>query len=131
MTLDRPCPYCNRLQAGEALAENDLAAALADAYPITRGHTLIVPRRHETDYFALTNDEQSALHQLVLVMRQRLTDQYQPTAFNLGMNAGTDAGQTIPHTHLHLIPRYPGDREDPRGGVRWIIPDKAPYWESA
>jgi diadenosine tetraphosphate (Ap4A) HIT family hydrolase len=126
---DSTCPFCARLEAGEALDENDLAAALADAYPITLGHTLIVPRRHEADYFALTGDEQDAIHALVRVMRQRLTDQYQPTAFNLGVNAGADAGQTIPHAHLHLIPRYPGDRDDARGGVRWIIPDKAPYWE--
>lgn len=129
MTPDRPCPFCTRLQGGEALVENGLAAALADAHPISPGHTLVVPLRHEADYFALTDDEQAAVHRLVRVMQQRLTDQHHPSAFNLGLNNGADAGQTIPHVHLHLIPRYPGDRPDPRGGVRWIIPEKARYWD--
>jgi diadenosine tetraphosphate (Ap4A) HIT family hydrolase len=88
-----------------------------------------VPKRHGADFFALPIEDQQAIHALTRIKRERLADQYAPNAFNVGVNVGADPGQTVGHAHMHLIPRYFGDTEDPRGGVRWIIPEKAVYWE--
>lgn len=112
------------------MAENELAAAFPDAFPLTPGHTLIVPRRHEADYFALTVDEQLAMWALVNAVRQRRESELRAGGYNLGVNVGATAGQTIAHVHVHFIPRYPGDVDDPRGGIRWIIPGRARYWET-
>jgi diadenosine tetraphosphate (Ap4A) HIT family hydrolase len=123
------CPYCLRIATGDGVvAENELAVALADGYPVSTGHTLVVPRRHEADYFHLSEEEQIAILRLLRQMHERLLKESQPDAFNVGVNAGSAAGQTIGHAHLHLIPRYQGDVPDPRGGVRWVIPAKARYW---
>jgi len=116
--------------AGEVTAENEKAAAFPDGFPISPGHSLIVPKRHEADYFALSRDEQIAILDLTAELRARIQADGEAIAFNVGVNAGSGAGQTVGHAHLHLIPRYSGDVADPRGGVRWIIPDKAAYWES-
>ena len=124
------CPYCRKTRTGEGVvAENELALAITDEFPLNPGHTLIVPRRHEGDYFRLTEEEQTAIVALIREVQVGLQKQYRPAAFNVGLNSGPAAGQTIPHTHVHLIPRYLGDVPDPRGGVRWIIPERAPYWE--
>jgi diadenosine tetraphosphate (Ap4A) HIT family hydrolase len=126
---DSTCPLCRRLADGEALEQNDLAAALADGYPLNPGHTLIVPTRHQADYFALSPAEQAALWELAAAVRERLDRDVHPDGYNLGLNVGRDAGQTVFHVHLHLIPRFHGDVPDPRGGVRWIIPERARYWD--
>ena len=125
------CIFCDRLAAGDLAAENELAAAFPDAFPLTRGHTLVVPRRHEADYFALTPAEQTAMWRLVNTVRARIERELHPDGYNVGVNVGQAAGQTVGHAHIHLIPRYAGDVEDPRGGIRWIIPAKARYWEQA
>ena len=125
------CIFCDRLAAGDLAAENELAAAFPDAFPLTRGHTLVVPRRHEADYFALTPAEQTAMWRLVNTVRARIEREIHPDGYNVGVNVGQAAGQTVGHVHIHLIPRYPGDVDDPRGGIRWIIPAKAHYWEQA
>ena len=125
------CVFCDRLAAGDLAAENELAAAFLDAFPLTHGHTLVVPRRHETDYFALTAAEQTAMWRLVNTVRARVEGELHPDGYNLGVNVGQAAGQTVGHVHIHLIPRYAGDVDDPRGGIRWIIPAKARYWEQA
>jgi diadenosine tetraphosphate (Ap4A) HIT family hydrolase len=125
------CVFCDRLAAGDLTVETELAAAFADAFPLTRGHTLVVPRRHEADYFALTAAEQTAMWRLVNTVRSRIERELHPDGYNLGVNVGQAAGQTVGHAHIHLIPRYAGDVDDPRGGIRWIIPAKAPYWEQA
>jgi diadenosine tetraphosphate (Ap4A) HIT family hydrolase len=109
---------------------NNLAAAFPDRFPLTPGHTLIVPHRHEADFFALAPEEQQAVWDLVEPVRRALDTEYRPAGFNVGLNIGAAAGQTVPHAHLHVIPRYPGDVPDPRGGIRWIIPAKARYWDS-
>ncbi len=124
------CVFCDRLTAGDLVVENELAAAFPDAFPLTRGHTLVVPRRHEADYFALTADEQGAMWRLANAVRQRIERELHPGGYNLGVNVGPAAGQTVGHVHIHLIPRYAGDVDDPRGGIRWIIPAKARYWET-
>ena len=124
----RECPFCSRIETGDVITRSDLAAAFYDGFPISSGHVLVVPVRHEADFFTLSVDEQVAIWDLVREMRDVLEAEHHPSAFNVGINIGADAGQTIGHAHLHLIPRYEGDVDDPRGGVRWIIPEKAPYW---
>ena len=122
------CVFCQRITSPDVVAQSELAVAFPDAYPVSRGHTLIVPRRHESDFFALSEQEQRALFDLVVVVKSRLDGEFRPDGYNLGLNAGADAGQTVPHAHLHIIPRYHGDAVDPRGGVRWVLPDRAAYW---
>ena len=106
-----------------------MAIAIVDRYPISRGHCLIVPKRHFSSLFAATRDERAALWKLLDQTREHLLAQYHPDGFNIGINDGILAGQTVMHLHIHIIPRYTGDVDDPRGGVRWILPDKAPYWD--
>ena len=103
--------------------------ALKDGFPISRGHTLIVPNRHIKCLFDLDVAEYRAIWDLVARMQKMLTAEYQPDGFNVGLNEGYAAGQTIMHAHVHLIPRFLGDIKDPRGGVRWVIAHKAVYWD--
>lgn len=121
------CPFCE-LPAAKFVLANDVAAALPDAYPLTPGHTLIIPRRHVSSFFDASPAERQALLALLDEMKQRLDQAHSPAGYNIGVNDGPAAGQTVPHLHIHLIPRYPGDRPDPRGGVRWLFPEKADYW---
>jgi diadenosine tetraphosphate (Ap4A) HIT family hydrolase len=122
-----PCPFCT-LPRERILVETDTAIAFFDGYPVTEGHTLIIPRRHVARLFDLPPAELHALWDLVARMHDSLQARFGPDGFNLGLNDGEAAGQTIGHAHVHLIPRRRGDVPDPRGGVRWIIPDKARYW---
>lgn len=133
-----PCPFCNP-DTSKILLSNAHALAISDAYPVSPGHALIVPRRHIASFFETTREEQIAMFDLVGQVRSKLLNPYQPTiakeesvsipdGFNIGINDGTVAGQTVMHLHIHLIPRYSGDSSDPRGGVRWIMPEKARYW---
>jgi diadenosine tetraphosphate (Ap4A) HIT family hydrolase len=119
-----PCPFCS---TDGALLANVLAYARSDKYPVTPGHTLILPIRHEADFLALRDDEVKAIWQLVGEARARLDQQLHPEGYNLGVDVGEVAGQTIGHAHLHLTPRYRGDVENPPGGVRGVIPDKQQY----
>lgn len=121
------CPFC-RLLRGGTLPGNPLAASFEDAYPVSPGHTLIVPRRHVASYLDATPDEKRAMWELADEICARLTTERAPAGFNLGINVGPAAGQTVWHVHLHVIPRYEGDMADPRGGVRHVIPEKAKYW---
>jgi diadenosine tetraphosphate (Ap4A) HIT family hydrolase len=122
------CIFCRKRNEDELLAYNDLAIAFPAGFPASPGHALVVPRRHEPDFFALTADEQAAVVALVNPVRAVLGERFAPDAYNLGINAGKAAGQTILHTHLHVIPRYAGDVAEPRGGVRWVLPETARYW---
>ncbi len=124
-----PCVFCERIATTRPLAENELAVAFPDAFPLSPGHTLVVPRRHESDFFALSEEEQAAIWRLVGVVRSQLARERRPDGFNVGLNAGAAAGQTVAHAHFHVIPRYAGDSKDPRGGIRWLMPDKVRYWE--
>jgi diadenosine tetraphosphate (Ap4A) HIT family hydrolase len=101
---------------------------IRDGYPISPGHTLIIPRRHVDSFFNLTADEKLDLLGLIEIAKAGTDEEFKPDSYNLGINDGPAAGQTVPHLHIHLIPRYLGDVPDARGGVRWIIPDKADYW---
>jgi diadenosine tetraphosphate (Ap4A) HIT family hydrolase len=121
------CSFCD-MEAGRIIGENALAVAVRDAYPVTSLHTLVIPRRHTTTWFDLSVPEQRAINLLLDTMRKAiLTADSAVVGFNVGMNCGQVAGQTIPHAHVHLIPRRRRDVEDPRGGVRGLIPGKASY----
>lgn len=108
---------------------NNHSMTFYDGFPVTPGHSLIVPKRHISSFFETTNEERDALFDMLAEMRQLLISKRSPDGFNIGINDGSAAGQTIMHLHIHLIPRYVGDTDDPRGGVRWIMPEKAPYWK--
>lgn len=123
------CPFC-AIDPSSVYAANDLAFALADNFPVNPGHTLIVPRRHIVSLFEATEEERAALFDLLDEARQKLLAERNPDGFNIGINDGAAAGQTVFHLHIHLIPRYVGDCEDPRGGVRKLFPDRAPYWKT-
>lgn len=121
---------------------NNHATAFYDSFPVTLGHSLVVPKRHISSFFEATKEERDALFDLVAEMRQLLLNPPEPPSnevgslsvpdgFNIGINDGAAAGQTVMHLHIHLIPRYAGDTADPRGGVRWIMPEKAPYWKKS
>jgi diadenosine tetraphosphate (Ap4A) HIT family hydrolase len=112
----------------EIIAEHSLAVAVTDSFPLTRGHALVVPRRHVPSFFDLSMDERIAMIELLDRTKTALDAQYAPDGYNIGINNGVAAGQTVMHVHVHVIPRYKGDADDPRGGVRWIFPRKADYW---
>jgi ATP adenylyltransferase len=121
------CLFCEIPQE-RIIASNDLAYAIRDGFPVTLLHTLIIPKRHAVDYFELTKDELFACHELIHQLKESiLKEDPAVIAFNIGMNAGEAAGQTVFHCHIHLIPRRKGDVENPRGGVRHLIPNKGFY----
>ena len=124
------CPFCN-IVIDKILYQSPTAMAFHDAFPVTEGHTLVVPRQHVTSVFDLSDTDLAQLWQLVAQVRSALGKQFSPDAFNIGINDGEAAGQTVSHAHVHIIPRYSGDAPDPRGGIRWIIPEKAVYWEDS
>ena len=121
------CPFCS-LPEERIVARSTHGLAIRDAYPISPGHTLILPRRHAGSFFSLDADEQGDLLALLKSAKAALDKELAAPAYNLGINDGPVAGQTVPHVHIHLIPRFEGDVPDPRGGVRWVIPEKADYW---
>jgi diadenosine tetraphosphate (Ap4A) HIT family hydrolase len=124
-----PCPFCGLNESGRVFYQDDLIAAVWDGYAVSPGHALIVPRRHVADWFDASQEEQAALMRGLDIARAAVLERYQPDGFNVGINIGAAAGQTVFHLHVHLIPRYAGDVPDPRGGVRYVIPSKARYWE--
>ena len=123
----KPCLFC-ALPEERIVMANALAMAIRDAFPVSPGHTLIVPKRHIASVFDTTSEERLSMFELMDRAKRALDAELQPAAYNIGVNDGPAAGQTIPHLHVHLIPRYAGDDADPRGGVRRIFPKKAKYW---
>ena len=115
------------LEKKERLLENEVGFVIYDGFPVSKGHCLIVPHRVYSDYFESTNEEVIGLQKLVLETKKLLDEKFQPDGFNIGINSGESGGQTVPHVHIHLIPRYKGDMENPRGGVRGVIPSKQKY----
>lgn len=122
------CPFC-RIDSARSWISNEFGIALRDGFPVSPGHTLVVPRLHVASLFDLPDAERNALWTLVATVRTRLLEEFHPDGFNVGVNDGPAAGQTVSHAHIHVIPRYKGDVIDPRGGIRWILPAKAVYWE--
>jgi len=119
-----PCPFC---PAESVVLRNELACVRFDIYPVNPGHCLIIPFRHVANYFDITKEERQAMLALADEAKKILDRDFAPQGYNLGINVGDVAGQTVPHVHLHLIPRYLGDVENPRGGVRGVIPARQHY----
>lgn len=118
------CPFCDNKQI---IISNQLAFAIFDKYPVSEGHMLIIPYRHISSYFDLSDEEKIAILELANAVKDFLNKKFSPVGFNLGFNIGECAGQTIMHAHCHLIPRYKGDVLDPRGGIRGVIPNRKLY----
>lgn len=122
------CPFCN-LPAERVIDSDELAVVIRDGFPVSRGHSLVIPKRHVGSWFDVTPEEQRSLIDLLARARRQVDEEFAPDGYNIGINDGPAAGQTVRHLHIHLIPRYAGDTEDPRGGVRWVFPHKAAYWK--
>jgi diadenosine tetraphosphate (Ap4A) HIT family hydrolase len=122
------CLFC--YFKGKATFENEFIIVFFDAYPVSPGHSLIITKRHVQSFFQISDIELINLRLGINEAKCQLDNQFRPNGYNIGINDGEAAGQTIKHLHIHLIPRYEGDSPDPRGGIRWIFPEKAKYWEN-
>ena len=111
----------------ERLFENELGFVIYDGFPVPKGHCLIIPKRVYPDYFDSTPEELKGFNELIFKTKEFLDEKFKPAGYNIGVNSGEDSGQTVFHLHIHLIPRYKGDVEDPKGGVRGVIPSKQKY----
>src|SRR5437899_1357340 len=123
---ETPCPFCSP-DVSRVFFESDLALGVWDAFAVSDGHALVITRRHVGSWFDATPAERGALTEGITVAREFVLRTHAPDGFNIGINVGPVAGQTIPHLHVHVIPRYNGDVPDPRGGVRHVIPANANY----
>jgi diadenosine tetraphosphate (Ap4A) HIT family hydrolase len=122
------CVFCEYLENREKIIyENKLAFAIYDSFPVNKGHMLIMPKRHVASYFDLTDDEKNAIYLLLEISKNHIDQLFHPDGYNIGVNEGVYAGQTIMHCHVHLIPRYIGDVKNPKGGIRGVIPEKQKY----
>jgi diadenosine tetraphosphate (Ap4A) HIT family hydrolase len=126
--MTKECPFC-KLPPERIISSNEFCFVIRDGFPISPGHTLIIPKRHLGSFFEINKEERDALLTLLDKAKETIDTEFHPDGFNIGINDGPSAGQTVPHLHMHLIPRYTNDQADPRGGVRWIIPEKANYWD--
>lgn len=125
--MPHTCPFCT-ISKERAVGETPLTITVRDGSPLTPGHMLILTRRHIGSFFETTDRERQELLEALARAKEVLAQEYAPDGYNIGINDGAAAGQTIEHLHIHLIPRYAGDCDDPRGGIRWIKPEKARYW---
>lgn len=128
MSLPKDSPFYP-IPADRVILETPNCLAFLDGYPVSKGHALVIPLQPVMSIFELDEVMQAELWDTVRRVRDILEERHSPDAFNIGVNDGRSAGQTIPHAHIHVIPRYEGDVADPRGGVRWVIAEKAKYWE--
>ena len=128
MNADADCPFCNP-DPTRIVHQGQNWLILRDSYPVSLGHSLVVPRLHVPTLWGLPDWMWDEMIRMVKLARDDLMIRSGACGFNIGLNEGSVGGQTVPHVHIHVIPRYPGDREDPRGGIRWVLPDKARYWE--
>jgi len=120
------CPFCTP-DASRIIGVTPLTLSIWDGFPVSRGHALIIPKRHVASWFEATAEEQAEILAAIDTTKQEIQSRHSPDGFNIGINIGEAAGQTVPHLHVHLIPRFSGDTADPRGGVRHVIPSKANY----
>ena len=128
MDVETNCPFCADGLKSRILEERVTVIAIRDAYPVSRYHTLIMPRRHTPDFFTMTNQERRDTEELLFQMKNKILEEDPSVSgFNIGVNCGASAGQTIMHAHIHLIPRRDGDTPLPRGGIRGVIPEKMAY----
>ena len=122
------CPFCH-VSSDSVIAESCHALAIADEYPVNPGHTLVIPRTHSRSLFTHSSEAQADIWHLVANVRDHLQSRLNPDGFNIGINDGSAGGQTVNHAHIHVIPRFDGDVADPRGGIRWVLPESAAYWD--
>ena len=122
------CPFCD-VPGESVVVESRHAVAIRDRYPVSRGHTLVIPKAHAETLFAQSAEIQADVWRLVAKVRDELQSGFNPNGFNVGLNDGQAAGQTLQHAHVHVIPRFDGDMADPRGGIRWVLPEHAAYWD--
>ena len=126
--MEPGCVFCRLDTQAKFVEELNSVIAIKDKYPVTKGHLLVIPRRHTLDFFTMTERERSDANKLLRLLKNRISrDDRSVTGFNVGTNVGKSAGQTIRHAHIHLIPRRNGDTPNPRGGVRGVIPEKMAY----
>ena len=123
------CPFCP-MNTRRVFYKDDLVVGFWDGFPVAPGHALLVTRRHVSSWFETTAEEQRAMLVAIEHAREAISRRHAPDGFNIGINDGAAAGQTVPHLHVHVIPRYAGDVDDPRGGIRWVLPGRAPYWSN-
>jgi diadenosine tetraphosphate (Ap4A) HIT family hydrolase len=124
------CLFCEiekRIDESRIIYQDSTWIAILDNYPVSKGHTLLIPKRHCKSYFDLNFIELESVGVTIGVIKRLLDTKYKPDGYNIGINCGEAAGQTVPHCHIHIIPRYNGDCENPRGGVRGVIPEKQHY----
>jgi len=128
MTKDY-CLFCDRdnSEKNTIIVENELFYAREDNFPVSKGHSEIVPKKHVESFFELNDDELVQMFDLIKKTKNIMQERHNPDAFNIGINDGEEAGRSIHHLHIHLIPRYKGDVEIPKGGVRNVIPEKGDY----
>ena len=124
MSDHKDCPFCRN---PNKVIQNDLAFADYDSYPVNPGHCLVITHRHVAEYFDTTAEEKAAVWALVDEIKTVIDAEFHPDGYNIGVNIGEAAGQSVPHLHIHVIPRYRGDMENPKGGVRGVIPHKQKY----
>lgn len=122
----KECPFCNT-KSDKIILESEYSLAFYDSYPVNKGHTLVIPKKHIENYFQLSDHEKKDIWSLVDKVKIELENKFAPNGFNIGINVGINAGQTVSHCHIHVIPRYIGDVDDPTGGVRGVIPSKQKY----
>ena len=121
------CFFCKSISKNDFEIENELAIARFDDFPLNNGHLEVIPKRHVKDWWDTTKEERIAIFNLLDEAKKIIDNEYKPDGYNVGMNLGKEAGQSVMHLHVHLIPRYKGDVENPRGGVRGVIPEKQNY----
>ena len=123
MGKNTTCPFCDPF-GDEIIARNPMCYARWDRFPVSKGHLLLMPFRHAPDYFSLTMEEKHAMTELIDECRNIIEENFKPAGYNIGYNVGAVAGQTVMHCHCHFIPRYPGDTDNPRGGIRRVVAGK-------
>lgn len=121
------CPFCKGFDESRIIYQDSSWTAVYDSYPVSNGHTLLIPKRHVESYFDLNYLELASVWVTIGIVKTLLDKKFKPSGYNIGINCGKSAGQTVPHCHIHVIPRYDGDVEDPKGGVRGVIPSKQKY----
>ena len=121
------CVFCEDIEKDRVLFETTQWIAMYDKYPVSKGHVLLIPKEHYKTFFDLPEQLTNSIPYWIKHIKNILDDKYHPSGYNIGVNCGKSAGQTVMHCHIHIIPRYDGDVEDPRGGVRGVIPSKQKY----
>lgn len=125
--MENDCPFCKVEKERVVIASSSQSIAFYDGFPVSPGHALIIPRRHVSSFFDLSKEEQSDMFNLAGIVKRIIDEKYHPDGYNVGINVGEAAGQSVFHVHMHIIPRYQGDVPNPRGGVRGVIPGRQNY----